>query len=140
MEFKTNFVFLRLFFIEFDNMKPILNSILKDTHNTILALFYLKKKIRNCIWGFKLVFVSVLMTSPVFVLMTSPVFVLQNLQRHVMSYIITYYLPSGLFVVVSWISFLIPPDIVPGKVPDIIRRLLLTWIFFQITKSFDVQS
>ncbi len=31
-----------------------------------------------------------------------------------MSYIITYYLPSGLFVVVSWISFLIPPDIVPG--------------------------
>ena len=40
---------------------------------------------------------------------------LQNLRRHVMSYIITYYLPSGLFVVVSWISFLIPPDIVPGK-------------------------
>ncbi len=33
-----------------------------------------------------------------------------------MSYIITYYLPSGLFVVVSWISFLIPPDIVPGEV------------------------
>ena len=32
-----------------------------------------------------------------------------------MSYIITYYLPSGLFVVVSWISHLIPPDIVPGK-------------------------
>ena len=32
-----------------------------------------------------------------------------------MSYIITYYLPSGLFVVVSWISFLIPPDIVPGQ-------------------------
>ena len=40
---------------------------------------------------------------------------MQNLRRHVMSYIITYYLPSGLFVVVSWISFLIPPDIVPGK-------------------------
>ena len=40
---------------------------------------------------------------------------LQNLRRHVMSYIITYYLPSGLFVVVSWISFLIPADIVPGE-------------------------
>ena len=38
-----------------------------------------------------------------------------------MSYIITYYLPSGLFVVVSWISFLIPPDIVPGM------QLSLTW-------------
>ena len=45
--------------------------------------------------------------------MTSLPFI-QNLERHVMSYIITYYLPSGLFVVVSWISFLIPPDIVPG--------------------------
>ena len=45
----------------------------------------------------------------------SSFFLSKNLQRHVMSYIITYYLPSGLFVVVSWISFLIPPDIVPGK-------------------------
>jgi len=35
-----------------------------------------------------------------------------------MSYIITYYLPSGLFVVVSWISFLIPPDIVPGETEE----------------------
>ena len=25
------------------------------------------------------------------------------------------YLPSGLFVVVSWISFIVPPEIVPGK-------------------------
>ena len=41
-------------------------------------------------------------------------FLFQKLERHFMSYIITYYLPSGLFVVVSWISFLIPPDIVPG--------------------------
>ena len=44
---------------------------------------------------------------------------LQKLERHFMSYIITYYLPSGLFVVVSWISFLIPPDIVPGKLLSI---------------------
>ena len=44
---------------------------------------------------------------------------LQKLERHFMSYIITYYLPSGLFVVVSWISFLIPPDIVPGKLSSI---------------------
>ena len=38
----------------------------------------------------------------------------QNLQRHVMSYIITYYLPSGLCVVVAWISFRIRRDIVEG--------------------------
>ena len=25
------------------------------------------------------------------------------------------YLPSGLFVVVSWISFIVPPEVVPGK-------------------------
>ena len=52
----------------------------------------------------------------------------QTLDRHVMSYIITYYLPSGLFVVVSWFSFLIPPDIVPGKhsqiQPNLGRALL----------------
>ena len=38
------------------------------------------------------------------------------LHRHVSHYIINYYLPSGLFVVVSWISFLVPADIIPGIV------------------------
>ena len=37
------------------------------------------------------------------------------LDRHISHYIINYYLPSGLFVVVSWISFLVPADIIPGK-------------------------
>ena len=44
-----------------------------------------------------------------------------------MSYIITYYLPSGLFVVVSWISFLIPPDIVPGKYRARKKGLYVVW-------------
>jgi hypothetical protein len=26
-------------------------------------------------------------------------------------YVVTYYLPSGLFVVVSWISFLVNPEV-----------------------------
>ena len=30
-------------------------------------------------------------------------------------YLYIYYLPSGLFVVVSWTSFLIPPEIIPGR-------------------------
>ena len=38
------------------------------------------------------------------------------LHRHVSHYIINYYLPSGLFVVVSWISFLVPADIIPGLI------------------------
>ena len=32
------------------------------------------------------------------------------MERKVSQYVITYYLPSGLFVVVSWASFLIPSD------------------------------
>ena len=40
------------------------------------------------------------------------------LRRHVSHYIINYYLPSGLFVVVSWISFLVPADIIPGRVSE----------------------
>lgn len=59
-----------------------------------------------------------------------------NLQRHVMSYIITYYLPSGLFVVVSWISHLIPPDIVPGRMALLITLfLVLINIFNNITTN-----
>jgi len=54
-----------------------------------------------------------------------------NLSRHVMSYIITYYLPSGLFVLVSWISFLIPPDIVPG------RMALLITLFLVLVNIFN---
>ena len=61
----------------------------------------------------------------------SSFFLSKNLQRHVMSYIITYYLPSGLFVVVSWISFLIPPDIVPGK-------KFLALIYDYISKTLDI--
>ena len=33
-----------------------------------------------------------------------------NMERKMTHYLITYYLPSGLFVVVSWASFLIPSD------------------------------
>ena len=56
---------------------------------------------------------------------------LQTLERHFTSYIITYYLPSGLFVVVSWISFLIPPDIVPG------RMALLITLFLVLVNIFN---
>ena len=53
------------------------------------------------------------------------------LHRYVSHYIITYYLPSGLFVVVSWISFLIPPDIVPG------RMALLITLFLVLVNIFN---
>ena len=57
-----------------------------------------------------------------------------------MSYIITYYLPSGLFVVVSWISFLIPPDIVPGKYNQTLQQRFRTSGNPRISKKLEVRT
>ena len=38
-----------------------------------------------------------------------------KMERKMTHYVITYYLPSGLFVVVSWASFLIPSDDIQVK-------------------------
>merc|ERR1719242_2283200 len=54
-----------------------------------------------------------------------------TLRRKVSHYIITCYLPSGMFVIVSWISFLIPADIVPG------RMTLLITIFLVLVNIFN---
>ena len=54
-----------------------------------------------------------------------------RLRRKVSHYIITCYLPSGMFVMVSWISFLIPPDVVPG------RMTLLITIFLVLVNIFN---
>merc|ERR1719192_79177 len=53
------------------------------------------------------------------------------LHRHISHYIINYYLPSGLFVVVSWISFLVPADIIPG------RMALLVTLFLVLVNIFN---
>jgi hypothetical protein len=53
------------------------------------------------------------------------------LSRYVSTYIITYYLPSGLFVIVSWISFLIPMDVIPG------RMALLVTLFLVLVNIFN---
>ena len=58
------------------------------------------------------------------------------LRRKVSHYIITWYLPSGMFVIVSWFSFLIPPDIVPGRMALLITVfLVLVNIFNTITTN-----
>merc|ERR1719350_836817 len=53
------------------------------------------------------------------------------LTRYVATYIIAYYLPSGLFVIVSWISFLIPMDVIPG------RMALLVTLFLVLVNIFN---
>ena len=58
------------------------------------------------------------------------------LDRYVSTYIITYYLPSGLFVIVSWISFLIPMDVIPGRMALLVTRfLVLVNIFNNVTTN-----
>ena len=54
-----------------------------------------------------------------------------TLRRKISHYIITYYLPSGMFVIVSWISFLVPADIVPG------RMTLLVTVFLVLVNIFN---
>ena len=59
-----------------------------------------------------------------------------ELQRYVSTYIITYYLPSGLFVIVSWISFLIPMDVIPGRMALLVTLfLVLVNIFNNVTTN-----
>ena len=56
--------------------------------------------------------------------------------RHVLKYLYIYYLPSGLFVVVSWVGFLIPPEVVPGRMAMLITLfLVLINIFNTVTSN-----
>ncbi|XP_040573179.1 glycine receptor subunit alpha-4 [Lepeophtheirus salmonis] len=54
-----------------------------------------------------------------------------TLTRNMAKYLYIYYLPSGLFVGVSWVSFLIPPDVVPG------RMALLVTLFLVLINIFN---
>lgn len=52
-------------------------------------------------------------------------------KRHMGKYVWNYHFPSGLFVVVSWVSFLISPSVVPG------RMGLLVTLFLVLTNMFN---
>ena len=47
-----------------------------------------------------------------------------TLERNFLKYIISYYMKSGLLVASSWISFVIPPDVIPGRMALLITLLL----------------
>ena len=64
------------------------------------------------------------------------------LTRRMSHYMITYYLPSSLFVVVSWTSFLIPSEDIQGRMALLVTLflvlvrqqfliLVVTYILFQ---------
>ena len=52
--------------------------------------------------------------------------------RNKFKYVTMYYLPSSLFVVVSWVSFLIPPEIVAGRMALLITLFLVLINIFSI--------
>ena len=59
-----------------------------------------------------------------------------KLTRKMAFYIITYYFPTGMFVIVSWISFLVPPESVPGRMTILVTVfLVLVNIFNSITSN-----
>ena len=47
------------------------------------------------------------------------------MKRRMSHYMITYYLPSSLFVVVSWTSFLIPSDDIQGRMALLVTLFLV---------------
>lgn len=54
-----------------------------------------------------------------------------TMTRRMSHYMITYYLPSSLFVVVSWTSFLIPSEDIQG------RMALLVTLFLVLVRETD---
>ena len=65
-----------------------------------------------------------------------------KLTRNMQKYLYIYYLPSGLFVVVSWVGFLIPPEVVPGRMAMLITLFLVLTNIFNIitTNSLNVEG
>ena len=48
-----------------------------------------------------------------------------RLERNYNKHILSYYLPSLLIVVLSWVSFVIPPEVIPGRMALLINLVLV---------------
>ena len=59
------------------------------------------------------------------------------LKRRMSHYMITYYLPSSLFVVVSWTSFLIPSDDIQGRMALLVTLFLVLVSGIHTCKSLE---
>jgi len=64
-----------------------------------------------------------------------------RLQRKKMQYIVQVYLPTSLFVIVSWVSFLIKPEVVPGRMALLVTLfLVLINIFNSVREQAPISS
>merc|ERR1719411_1243575 len=64
-----------------------------------------------------------------------------KLQRKQMQFLVQVYLPSCMFVVVSWVSFLIKPEVVPGRMAMLVTLfLVLINIFNSVRERAPISS
>jgi len=63
------------------------------------------------------------------------------LKRKILIHLTEAFMPSTLFVALSWLSFLIPPDVVPGRMALLVTMLLvLVNIFLRVTASVPMST
>ena len=48
-----------------------------------------------------------------------------RIERNYAKYVLSYYLPSFLIVILSWVSFAIPPEVIPGRMTLLITLVLV---------------
>ena len=60
-----------------------------------------------------------------------------QLVRKTMQYLVQVYLPSCMFVVVSWVSFLIKPEVVPGRMALLVTLFLVLINIFNSVRSAE---
>ena len=56
-----------------------------------------------------------------------------HLSRSLGTFILSIYLPSAMFVCMSWVSFFIPPDIVPARIVLLVTLCLVLINMFNST-------
>jgi len=63
------------------------------------------------------------------------------LRRRILLHVSETFLPSSLFVALSWLSFLIPPEVVPGRMALLVTLLLvLVNIFLRVSASVPAST
>merc|ERR1711971_340073 len=61
--------------------------------------------------------------------------------RKQMQFVVQVYLPSAMFVIVSWVSFLVKPEVVPGRMAMLVTLfLVLINIFNSVREQAPISS
>merc|ERR1719150_3074485 len=64
-----------------------------------------------------------------------------RIQRKQMQFVVQVYLPSFMFVIVSWVSFLVKPEVVPGRMAMLVTLfLVLINIFNSVREQAPISS